>query len=174
VSYWEAPGKSDEWLTPPYIFAALGCKFDMDVAAPAGGGSCVPAAHFLTEKSNCAWNGFIWMNPPFGGRNSLSPWMNKFFAHGNGIALTPDRTSAPWFQEAWPRAHAILFTRKIRFLRLDGTEGKAPSNGTALWAAGEAATEILRQSSLGIFTILTGRRAVDLVHARAALTETKP
>jgi hypothetical protein len=39
------------------------------------------------------------MNPPFGGRNGLAPWLDKFFANGNGIALTPDRTSAPWWQD---------------------------------------------------------------------------
>ena len=138
MSHWETPGASDEWFTPRFVFDALGTAFDLDVAAPVNGGDHVPAAlrycrRGLTEE----WFGFVWMNPPFGGRNSLAPWMARFFAHGNGIALTPDRTSAPWFQQAWRRADMVLFTRKIRFLRPDGTEGKSPSNGTALWAAGE-------------------------------------
>ena len=88
------------------------------------------------------------MNPPFGGRNALDPWLDKFFTHGNGIALTPDRTSAPWFQKSWLRAGMVLFTPKIRFMREDGTLGKSPSNGTALWASGPTAKVALLRAQL--------------------------
>jgi hypothetical protein len=91
------------------------------------------------------------MNPPFGGRNELAPWLDKFIAHYNGIALTPDRTSAPWFQNNAPNVDAIMFTRKIRFLRPDGTEGKSPSCGTALWACGlEAQQALFRAQENGL------------------------
>lgn len=152
VSHWETTGASDEWYTPPHIFEALGVNFDLDVAPARHGTSHVPAAKGCwTDGLAEEWQGFVWMNPPFGGRNSLAPWLDKFFAHGNGIALTPDRTSAPWFHEAWPRADLVLFTRKIRFLRPDGSEGKSPSNGTALWASGgQAIAAICRAHRLGI------------------------
>jgi hypothetical protein len=137
VSHWETPGASDEWFTPPYVFAAMGCEFDLDVAHPNGLKTHVPAKlHYFAHSLEMPWHGFVWMNPPFGGRNALEPWLAKFMDHGNGVALTPDRTSAPWFRAAWARADAVLFTPKIRFLRPDGTEGKSPSNGTALWASG--------------------------------------
>lgn len=154
MSWWEAKGRSDEWFTPPHVFDALGCRFDVDVAAPAVGGTFVPADEAISANSlDVEWRGFIWMNPPFGGRNAVKPWLDKFFAHGHGIALTPDRTSAPWFQEAWPKADAVLFTRKIRFIRPDGSVGKSPSNGTALWAAGDVAFGVLvraAKNGLGI------------------------
>ena len=135
MSYWESSGKSDEWWTPKYVFDALDCQFDLDVSGPPQ--SFVPADSYISEGSlEQKWQGFVWMNPPFGGRNGLEPWLDKFFEHGNGIALTPDRTSAPWFREAWKRADLVMFTPKIRFLRPDGSEGKSPSNGTALWASG--------------------------------------
>jgi hypothetical protein len=158
VSHWETPGASDEWYTPKYVFDALGCRFDLDVAAPEDFTlTRVPASEWLFHDSlNHPWFGFVWMNPPFGGRNSLTPWLDKFFAHGNGIALTPDRTSAPWFQDAWRRADLVLFTRKIRFLRPDGSEGTSPSNGTALWAAGERGSWALREAAskgLGILAL---------------------
>lgn len=139
MSRWETSGASDEWYTPKFVFDALGCRFDLDVAAPENVAlTHVPAGEWLFHDSlNEPWFGFVWMNPPFGGRNSLAPWMEKFFDHGNGVALTPDRTSAPWFQDAWKRATLVLFTPKIRFLRPNGSEGKSPSNGTALWASGE-------------------------------------
>lgn len=147
MGYWEAGGKSDEWFTPPYIFDALGCVFDMDVAAPADGGDHVPATERLTGGAlGLPWNGFIWMNPPFGGRNGIAPWLGRFIEHGNGIALTPDRTSAPWFQDYAPRMDVIVFTKKIRFLRPDGSEGKSPSNGTALMGKGPIATKVLMEA----------------------------
>lgn len=148
MSAWETPGASDEWYTPAYVFEALGCAFDLDVAHPSCVRTHVPAAaHFCERGLENGWFGFVWMNPPFGGRNSLGPWLEKFFAHGNGIALTPDRTSAPWFRAAWQYADAVLFTPKIRFLRPDGTEGKSPSNGTALWAAGDDAVKALERAA---------------------------
>ena len=155
MSHWETPGQSDEWYTPKYVFDALGCSFDLDVASPEDAAlTQVPASEWLFHDSlNEPWFGFVWMNPPFGGRNSLEPWLAKFFDHGNGIALTPDRTSAPWFQSAWQRADLVMFTRKIRFLRHDGSEGKSPSNGTALWgvgASGEHALSRAAEVGLGI------------------------
>lgn len=146
----EALGMSNEWYTPKWVFDALGCEFDTDVAAPEDRRFvCVPARTFITKDSlETDWRGFVWMNPPFGGRGEIAPWLNKFLWHGNGIALTPDRTSAPWFREAWPVADVVLFTKKIRFIRPDGTEGKAPSCGTALWGAGTKARIIL-ESAMG-------------------------
>jgi hypothetical protein len=157
MSHWETAGASDEWYTPAYVFDALGERFDTDVAHP-GDGSChVPAARWvMTDSLNRDWQGygFIWMNPPFGGRNAIAPWLSKFFAHGDGIALTPDRTSAPWFWDAWAKADRVLFTRKIRFLRPDGTEGVSPSNGTCLWAAGDRAVVALERAATAGLGIL--------------------
>lgn len=139
----EKPGKTDEWYTPRYIFNALGETFDLDVAAPADlTHVATPAHRYLRAASlESDWDGFVWMNPPFGRRNGLEPWLEKFFEHGNGIALTPDRTSAPWWQRAAFRAHSVLFTSpKVRFITPDGTTGKSsPGTGTCLFAAGERA-----------------------------------
>lgn len=156
MSIWEPSiGASDEWYTPAYIFAALGVEFDLDVAAPPSGGPHVPAARRICEDSLVkAWDGFVWMNPPFGGRNGLVPWLDKFFRHGNGIALTPDRTSAPWWQDAARRADALLLMQgKVKFIRPDGSLGSQPGNGTTLFAAGRRAVEALeRARDLGFVT----------------------
>lgn len=145
MSYWETIGASDEWYTPRYVFDALGCHFDLDVAHPDGTTTHVPCtAYFSADALRLPWSGYIWMNPPFGGRNGLKPWLDRFFQHGNGIALTPDRTSAPWWQDAARKADAILFVGgKIRFERPDGTAGKSPSSGTTLFAVGAKAVEAL-------------------------------
>lgn len=163
MSYWETAGASDEWYTPAYIFEALGCTFDMDVAAPlwpkeTGHKTHVPAKVFVAYESlSTNWSGFVWMNSPFGGRNGLTPWLDKFFAHGNGIALTPDRTSAPWWQDAARKADSVLFIAgKVKFERPDGSIGKSPSNGTTLFAVGERGREALRTASVRGLGFLAG------------------
>jgi hypothetical protein len=166
-------GLSNNWNTPPAVFEALGERFDLDVSAPIDGPLHVPTSRWFSSHAlEQDWFGFVWMNPPFGGRNSLAPWLTKFFDHGNGIALTPDRTSTPWFREAWQRADLVMFTPKIRFLRPDGSEGKAPSNGTTLWAAGPQAEEALlraEEKGLGILALATaGRRPKTYAQLREA------
>lgn len=143
---WEAAGQSDEWYTPKYVFDALDCRFDLDVAAPLRGPRHVPADTYIYDYSlRKPWHGFVWMNPPFGGRNGISPWLDRFFEHGSGIALTPDRTSAPWWQKAAKRADAIMFVAgKIKFERPDGSIGKSPGTGTTLLAIGHRGVEALR------------------------------
>lgn len=149
MGHWEASGKSSDWYTPAYIFDALGCAFDLDVAAPKEGPKHVPAKQWLHANSlDWGWFGFVWLNPPFGGRNALEPWLDKFFAHGAGIALTPDRTSAPWWQAAAAKADAILFIAgKVKFERPNGSLGKSPSNGTSLFASGHRGVDALLAGS---------------------------
>jgi hypothetical protein len=159
VSAWESAGKSDDWYTPKYIFDALGCRFDLDVAAPFAGPRHVPCEQWLCADVMggglvVEWRGYVWCNPPFGGRNGIEPWLRRFFDHGNGVALTPDRTSAPWFRRWAPKATSLLFLPKVKFERPDGTIGKSPSTGTALWAAGARAHMALRNAQhLGVWVL---------------------
>lgn len=158
MSAWEnSVGASNDWFTPAYIFDALGERFDLDVAAPINGPLHTPCDHWLYEDSlTREWFGFVWMNPPFEGRNGLTPWLDKFFAHGNGIALTPDRTSAPWFQKAWPKTPGALFLPKVKFIRPDGSLGTQPGNGTTLWAAGARAFDALYRAEMAGLGFLAG------------------
>lgn len=157
MSHWETNGASDEWHTPQYIFDALGEQFHVDVAAPADGPMHVPCDWWFSKDEDGLaqeWSGLVWMNPPYGGRNSLEPWLDKFCDHGDGIALVPDRTSAPWFQKAWKRCDAVLFMPKVKFIRPDGSLGKSPSNGSALLAIGVKGMEALERAAgrgLGIW-----------------------
>ena len=146
MTEYQRPSQSNDWYTPAYIFAALGVKFDMDVAAPRDGPLHVPCSHWLFEASlDQPWQGFIWMNPPFGARNGLEPWLEKFVAHGDGIALVPDRTSAPWFQWFARRVEVMLFLApKPRFIRPDGSIGKSPGNGAVLCAIGKTGVAALK------------------------------
>ena len=159
MAAYEAAGKSEDWYTPKYIFDAIGIRFDLDVAAPIDGPRYVPCLnwyHQIDNGLNRPWYGLVWMNPPFGHQRHKREWLAKFFFHGNGIALVPDRTSAPWFQEFAPNADAICWVSpKIKFERPDGSIGESPGTGTALFAAGERAAKALDACGLGI---VTGRR----------------
>jgi len=142
-------GATDEWYTPPYVFDALGCSFDMDVASPGKNVTpWIPAVRFIdSDGLRKTWAGFVWMNPPFGARNGIVPWLRKFFDHGNGIALTPDRTSTPWWQHYAPKADLILFVSpKIKFINASGDPGASPAQGTSLLAAGHRGCDALRRA----------------------------
>ena len=146
-------GATDEWYTPPHIFEAMGETFDMDVASPGPDVTpWIPANSFiLTGSLQRRWRGLVWMNAPFGGRNGLVPWLAKFVEHGNGIALTPDRTSAPWWQMFAPKMDALLFvTPKIKFIGADGKPGRSPAQGTTLMALGSRGVAALRRAEVAL------------------------
>lgn len=154
----QSSGATDEWYTPPHVFEAMGCEFDMDTASPGHDKTpWIPTSHFITQDSlSLQWAGFVWMNPPFGGRNGIVPWLSKFFRHGSGIALAPDRTSAPWWQEYAAKSDSVLFVSpKLKFIGADGKPGSSPAQGTTLMAAGPRAVQALkRASSKGLGIIL--------------------
>lgn len=160
----EKQGLTDEWYTPKYIFDALGCEFDLDIASPKTK-TFVPAKNFITENSlDLEWKGFIWSNPPFGGRNGLVPWNEKFIQHENGIHLTPDRTSTKWWQDLAKQTWAHLHIEgKVKFVKPDGSTGDQPSNGTTLFTIGHIGVNALlkaERNGLGavfINTKLCGR-----------------
>ena len=127
----------------------MNCRFDLDVANAAKNGANVPTDNVFSSnglENEC--HGYVWMNPPFGGLNGLVPWLNKFFEHGNGIALTPDRTSTTWFQNAAKRADVMLFiSPRVKFERPDGTISKnSASSGTVLFGVGKKAVESLNNA----------------------------
>jgi len=150
-------GQSDDWYTPPEIFAALGLTFDLDPCSP-GAGHWVPARHVFTKEDDGLsrpWFGRVFVNPPFGGRNGHVPWLEKFLAHGDGVAIVRAYTSAAWFHDHAVKAEAMLFPRgKTKFIRPDGSIGRAPGHGVVLLGMGEVSNNALRQSGLGLCVFL--------------------
>lgn len=159
-------GTSNEYYTPKFVFDAMAVRFDLDVAHP--GQDKWPAwaaPRVLTAAAlEIDWgDNFVWMNAPFGKRMGLEPWLDKFFAHGNGVALTPDRTSAGWWIKASLRADAHLVVgkpnpkrrdpNKIAFHRPDGSVARQPGTGTTLFAAGDRGVKALwnaQRAGLGV------------------------
>jgi DNA N-6-adenine-methyltransferase (Dam) len=167
------PGSSER-RTPSHIFDALKVEFDLDVAHPgvgAGAGVChVPTKRFFTKADNGLlqpWpkHEFLWNNPPYSeGRHSIVPWMEKYFEHGNGIALIPARTSCDWWHHlVFVHAQLICFPdRKISFLQPDGKVEGSNTLGSALIGMGEIACNALRQSGLGHCVIVDRSAAPSL------------
>lgn len=147
-----------EWYTPAYIFKALDVRFDWDVAAaPDFSLTYVPADYYCSKESlSRDWKGFVWCNPPWAGRGNKQPWVDKMACHGNGLLLTPDRSSAPWWQDAATKADAILFiSGKVKFI--PGPENlsnwKQPGAGSTIFAWGGAGISALlnaQKNGLGI------------------------
>jgi hypothetical protein len=159
--YIPVTGGRSNLLTPGHIFTKLGNpKFDTDVAGPAPGClSHVPARRTIWRDSLLSsWKsfGFVWMNAPYNSeeelkpkRNGLMEWLDKFTEHGSGIALTPDRTSSPWFQRYAPCIDLILlWAPKIKFLLPpDGAPLNSPPHGNAFWAMGDRGCAALEHAA---------------------------
>lgn len=147
-------GASDDWYTPPEIFRALGLVFDLDPCSP-GPSHWVPARKIYTKADDGLaqpWDGLVFMNPPFGGRNGHVPWLEKFLVHANGIAVVRAYTSSEWFHRHAVRAQTMLFPRgKTKFIRPDGSIGRAPGHGVVLLGMGDIANGALRRSKLGLW-----------------------
>jgi hypothetical protein len=143
---------SVEWYTPPYIFDALGCRFDLDPASPgADVVPWIPVARCFTKNDDGLmqpWAGFIWLNPPYG-EKILPLWVDKFIAHGNGIILVAERTSTRWWQRLSASADLVLcVNKKIAFISgKPGRKTSAQAIGSTLIAVGRQGIGALERAS---------------------------
>jgi hypothetical protein len=139
---------SDEWYTPPHIFEAMGCTFDLDPASP--GKDIVfwiPARKHFTINENGLeqdWgNLFVFLNPPYS-LKGLPLWIEKFRQHKNGVLVCVDRTSARWWHRVCGSADAILQVNKtINFLNPDNDPKNHNALGSSLVANGPKGVEAL-------------------------------
>lgn len=129
-------GFTDEWLTPPEIFGALG-KFDLDPCTP----DVMPwetAAQRFTPKDNGLtkeWKGRVWLNPPYGAQ--ITRWMARMAEHRSGIALVFARTETSWFHRfVWPVATGLLFLEgRLNFYHPHGARSTFNAGGPSVLIA---------------------------------------
>lgn len=134
----------DERYSPKWWFDAMNLRFAMDVSAPLEWqdlpGYNVPSRDVLTQADDglkSPWTGTVWMNAPFGGRNGIVPWLQKFVKHGNGVGCCWGRTASGWFQDYMPQMNRLVFLRnKKQFVYPDGTECGCAKDGVVLFAMG--------------------------------------
>lgn len=142
-------GTSDDYYTPPWIFEALGLRFDIDVCSPPNGSPWIPADRFLSiveDGLETPWEGRVWMNPPY---SKPTPWMNKWISHGNGIGLVPVSKSA-WYSHAWGLQEIafIALPHNLKFMTPAG-DAKGIFMPTVLIGIGDENIEAMRQSGIG-------------------------
>jgi hypothetical protein len=144
----DAGNSSAEYYAPPELFDAMGVTFDLDVCSPgAEVVPWIPAKRHLTKLENglvADWDGFCWMNPPYGLRNGLAEWVERFVEHANGVALVSDFTSTLWWSDLTSGADTILALRpKLVFV----SERKGHNDlGSTLVAYGERGVTALRNA----------------------------
>lgn len=148
VSFQRTAG-SDEWYTPREILDALG-PFDLDPCAPEK--PLWKTAERMVDKDedglSVQWEGRVWCNPPYS-KPLLHEFCRRMAEHGDGVLLVFARTDNADFQEMARRADAVLLLRKrIRFVRPDGTRGRAAGCGSALFAFGKDNVRALEECGL--------------------------
>ena len=135
----------EEWCTPEqYIEAARKVMgvIDLDPASSAIAQQTVKAKKYFTRADDglqYEWAGRIWLNPPYS-RGLLDKFVDKLLASTfeAAIVLTDSSTETGWFSRLATRAQMICFsTKRIKFLRPDGTEGNgSPTRGSAFFYFG--------------------------------------
>ena len=121
--------KSDEWETPPELFAKLDAvfHFDLDPCATDANHKC--ERYFTKEQDGLAqhWWGSesVFINPPY---SQIDKWVEKAWGLATCsrivVLLIPSRTDTRWFQDYAPMATAIYFIKgRVKFV---GGNASAP------------------------------------------------
>lgn len=139
----------EQWLTPPHIIESLGV-IDLDPCSPIERPWDTALKHYNKNDDGLSkeWNNFVFANPPYG--RETFKWISKLATHGNGVALIFARTDTIGFhKEVFGKADAILFLKgRLKFHRVDGTQGQSAGAPSCLVAYGEEAVSRLENSGL--------------------------
>ena len=150
-------GATDTWLTPPEILADLG-PFDLDPCAALMQPWRTAAKQYTIEDDGLAqdWDGFVWLNPPFG--PDAEKWLARLGGYVHGIALVPARTETRWFvSQIWDKADALYFLHgRPHFHLIDGARAKGNSGAPIVLVAYgmEAVTRLEHTKLAGTFVPL--------------------
>lgn len=136
---------NNEWYTPAeYIEAARRVMggIDLDPASCAIANEVIRAEKFFSLEEDGLkkdWSGRIWLNPPYS-RELIGKFVDKLLASDfeAAIVLTDAATETSWFSKLAQKAAVICFaTRRIKFLRPDGSQGNGnPTRGSAFFYFG--------------------------------------
>lgn len=145
----EHDANTDDWYTPPWVFAGMAVRFDLDVCAPPGGVPWVPAdRHFTIADDGLSepWAGIVWCNPPY---SSPTLWCRRWAHHSDGALLIRADLSTAGPHLAFSAAHAIYFApKRIQFVNGRGGPTGAVTFTTVLLARGAACVDGLHRLAL--------------------------
>ena len=112
--------RSDEWPTPPWLFAALHAafRFTLDPCATHANAQC--PQHFTRAEDGLAqdWGAHtVFMNPPYG--RAIRLWMHKACASAHAgatvVCLVPARTDTHWWHEYALRGEVVFLRGRLKF-----------------------------------------------------------
>jgi hypothetical protein len=135
-----AKSKTDEWLTPPEVLAAVGGpqSFDLDPACPAVRPWPTALQHYTKADNGLLlrWHGRVFLNPPYS--NPLLPrFLARMAEHDCGVALIFARTETDAFSRfVWESASGVLFLRgRLNFYLPDGTRAHGNAGAPSVLCA---------------------------------------
>ena len=133
--------KSDEWVTPHWLFAALNERFQFTVDAAATRENSLCEESF-TNGLAASWAGErVWCNPPY---SQIARWAEKFTAEANHaaliVALVLARVDTRWYQRHIAKADLVKFIPGR--LRFSESKNSAPfPSALAFWFGLDAILE---------------------------------
>jgi len=143
-----------EYYTPSELFTCMDVQFDTDIASPgAQRVPWIPATRHITKAENALaldWSrfGFCYGNPPWGLRQGIEDFVDRFIEHANGVMLVPDWTSTQWFQRLMRASDVMmLLSPRLRFVHDYGEHGGHNTLGSALFAYGDRGVQALRNAT---------------------------
>ena len=150
MSHIEKPheGATNDWWTPPELVQSCG-EFDLDPCAGVGQQPLAKAFYCLPEADGLIlpWTGRVWCNPPYGPH--VGEWVERMAVHCNGILLIFARVETKAWSKIWATADAVLFpSRRITFLKPDGSKAKSGTAPSAFCAYGLNNVDALRNSGI--------------------------
>jgi hypothetical protein len=145
-----AAARTDVWLTPPHVKAALG-EFDLDPCAAIDQPWPTARTHYTINDGGLSrpWFGRVWLNPPYGRETDV--WLERMALFGTGTALIFARTETDmFFEHVWKAATALHFFRgRLHFHFPNGQRARANAGGpSVLVAYGHSDAAILQGSGL--------------------------
>lgn len=118
---------SDEWATPPELFAGLDAEFhfDLDPCATADNAKCTRFYTVADDGLAQPWHGTVFVNPPY---SHAGHWMAKAWQESRAgaivVCLVASRTDTAWWHDYAMLAHEVRFIRgRLRFV---GAKNSAP------------------------------------------------
>lgn len=126
--------QTDEWATPPEVFAKLDAEFGFTLDPCATAENATSPRYFTREMNGLAhdWGGeIVFMNPPYG--RTVGQWIGKAFHESQRsatvVGLIPARTDTRWW-------HGYCVHGEIRFIRgrlkFGGSRNSAPFPSTVV------------------------------------------
>ena len=123
--------RSVSWATPEWILEHFRPYFD---PCP------ITASDEVLLDGLCRdWDGFTFINPPFGGRN-VGPWIGRALDHGDCAVIVPARMDTVWFQSLAGGASMFWFPAgRVKYHNARVKENGGPSFPSVIVAIGRTA-----------------------------------